>query len=381
MIGLRGIPASYGGVERAVEELSSHLVAGGHEVTVYARRGYSDKGVRSVGGVRIVTLPHVPTKHLEAITHTFLAVIHAGLRRNLDIVHIHATGPALFSFVPRVLGIPVVATVQGLDWRREKWGKVARGVLWVAARAAGRLPNRTIVVSRELKRFYQEEVGLETVYIPNGVTAAPTSPSLRRPSELPPLTAGGYVLFLGRIVPEKHVHTLVSAFASVPAGSDLVIAGPSSHSDDYVRRVQELADRDSRVHVVGPQYGVAKTWLLRNAAVFVQPSSIEGLPIALLEAMAEGAYPIVSNIPENIEPVTVEGQTLCRSVPVDDPASLGRAIGAALLDPERPQIAEALRANVALVYDWAQICDETVEVYRDVMRGRSARPTDPYRPL
>ncbi len=122
------------------------------------------------------------------------------------------------------------------------------------------------------------------------------------------LESDSYVLFLGRLVPEKHVHTLIRAYRQVPGSTPLVIAGPGSHSPEYVEELTRLAGEDDRVRMLGPRYGEEKAWLLHNAAAFVQPSSIEGLPIALLEALAAGCYPIVSSIPENLEPVTVEGE-------------------------------------------------------------------------
>src|SRR4051794_2041369 len=169
MIGLRGIPASYGGVERAVEELSAHLADRGHEITVYARSAYSDPDVREHRGVKIVRLPQVNTKHAEAATHSVLSVAHALWTRRFDLIHLHATGPGALAPLVRLGGLPAVVTVQGLDWRREKWGRGARNVLRLAARLVARGPDKTIVVSQELARHFRDEHGVDPVYIPNGV--------------------------------------------------------------------------------------------------------------------------------------------------------------------------------------------------------------------
>src|SRR4051794_5360267 len=376
MIGLRGIPASYGGVERAVEELSAHLVERGHEVTVYARSAYSDPDVDDHRGVKVVRLPQVNTKHAEAATHSLLSVAHALASRKFDLIHLHATGPGALAPLVRLGGLPAVVTVQGLDWRREKWGRGARAVLRLAARLSARGPNKTIVVSRELARHFQEEHGVDPVYIPNGVRH---EQKLTNPP-LGDLSPEEFVLFLGRLVPEKHVHTLIRAYRRVDSDVPLVVAGPASHSPDYVSELHALAQEDERVRLVGPQYGPEKAWLLENALAFVQPSSIEGLPIALLEALSAGRYPIVSRIPENLEPVTVQGEALGLSVDVGDVDGLTQAIEAAITSESRDEVGTRLADHVRQEYDWSEIAAATENVYREVVaeqrggRGRRRLP-------
>lgn len=364
MIGLRGIPASYGGVERAVEELAATLATRGHDVTVYARAAYSPADLHEHRGVRIRRLPQINTKHLEAASHTTLALAHAIRAREFDVVHLHATGPGAMSPIVRAAGIPVVVTIQGLDWRREKWGPPARAVLRAASSLAVRGPHEAIVVSRELQRYYRDELSTETTYIPNGVKREPVTEA-DQPVES--LTSDGFVLFLGRLVPEKHVHTLIAAYRAVPGDAPLVIAGPDSHSPEYVARLHEMARQDPRVRMIGPRYGAEKAWLLHNASAFVQPSSIEGLPIALLEALSASRFPIVSEIPENLEPVTVDGERLGLSFPVGDDAALAEAIGHALGREDRAQVGERLARHVDDTYDWTTIAERTEEVYARVM--------------
>jgi glycosyltransferase involved in cell wall biosynthesis len=375
MIGLRGIPATYGGVERAVEELSAHLVERGHEVTVYARSAYSDADVHEHRGVRVVRLPQVNTKHLEAASHSAVALAHALVARRFDVIHLHATGPGALSALPRIAGTPTVVTIQGLDWRREKWGSAARAVLQAAAALSARSPDRTIVVSRELERYFSERHGVDPVYIPNGVQ--PDDHEGVAPA--PDLEPDGFVLFLGRLVPEKHVHTLVRAYRHVEADLPLVIAGPDSHSPEYVDELRELAAADPRVRLLGPQYGPEKAWLMGNALAFVQPSSIEGLPIALLEALSAGRYPIVSSIPENLEPVTVGDQTLGQTTPVGDERQLAGAIAGAIAAPDREDVGRRLRDHVREAYDWAAIAQATEATYREILRDRRPGPGSPRR--
>lgn len=266
MVGLRGIPASYGGVETAVEQLAPRLAASGVEVTVYTRPGYVEHPGDDYLGVTLRSAPAVDTKHLEAISHTVCALFDA-LRssRRPDIVHFHATGPALLAWLPRLFGVSTVVTIQGWDWQRGKWGGLARRVLRLAARVAVKSPDGVIGVSKAIVKEAGTQYGRSIRYIPNGVTL-PLSRGVPSPESLLDLEtflgARPTALFLGRIVPEKEVLTLVRAFATLP-GSDirLVVAGPSSHSDEYVEQVEAAASADSRIRVLGPQYGDSKQWL------------------------------------------------------------------------------------------------------------------------
>ncbi|MBA2276876.1 MAG: glycosyltransferase family 4 protein [Chloroflexia bacterium] len=359
MIGTRGLPPSYGGVERAVAALADELASRGLRVTVYGRAGYCDRALHDWHGVRQISLPCIRTKHLEAISHTALATAHALASREFDLIHFHATGPALFASLARLAGKASVATVQGLDWRREKWGPVARTVLRLAARTAATVPNATIVVSRQLQHLLHVTYSVDATYIPNGVDLSDLGAA---DQSLEGLSSDGYVLFLGRIVPEKQVHLLIEAFARLDTDKLLVIAGPSSHSDRYVRYVEDLAAGDDRVRIVGPRYGAEKGWLLSNASVFVQPSTIEGLPIALLEALGVGARTIVSDIPENVEAITLGGVRFGHVFRSKDADDLRRAIQEVL---EMPADATAdAGERVRREYAWNRIATETEQVYR-----------------
>ncbi len=371
MIGTRGLPASYGGVEVAVEQLSRELAKRGHRVSVYGRSAYCDPKLEEIDGVEQITLPQINTKHLEALSHTMLSTMHAVTRRRFDVIHFHATGPTILSLATRALGVPTVATVHGLDWRREKWGATARQTLRVAARVAATVPNQTIAVSQELERFLNSHYNTSTTYIPNGVNLS----ELDEPAPVPGLEPGRFVLHLGRIVPEKQAHTLIEAFRHVPSEFRLAIVGPSSHSDAYMREVEELAQRDERVLLLGPRYGAEKAWLLQNAAVFVQPSTLEGLPIALLEALAHDRFTIVSDIPENVEAVTLSDEQPHGLVfRTGDVRDLSHKLTLALSRESRPMedllsVGDLVRAR----YDWERIARDTESVYQRALTSSHRR--------
>lgn len=369
MIGTRGLPATDGGVEMAVEALSRELARRGHRVTVYGRRAYCDPSLHQHEGIRQIPLAQLNTKHLEAISHTALASAHAlTAHGNYDLVHYHATGPSLLSWMPRLRGVATVATIQGMDWKREKWGPFAREVLRVAARAATTIPDETIVVSRVLRGLLMDNYGRASHYIPNGVDLSGMSEA--QPVE--GLADRPFALFLGRIVPEKQVHVLVQAFSRLAGDFRLAIAGSSSHSDEYVETVRALAAADERVVLLGSRYGAQKAWLLRNAAVFVQPSTIEGLPIALLEALACDQFTIVSDIPENVEAVTVDAEEpfglVFHTGDIDDLAqklALALSSGSRLLS-DTPRVGHLVRDK----YNWEHLTDETELVYRQALARR-----------
>jgi glycosyltransferase involved in cell wall biosynthesis len=359
MVGLRGIPATHGGIEGAVEALAGRLVARGNDVTVYARRSYSEQRPHSYRGVRLRYLPQIHTKHLEAASHTALAMSHVVARERPDVVHVHAVGPALFSFMPRLASVPSVATVHALDARREKWGPLASGVLRFGERVAATVPDRTIAVSRLMRDYLERRYRHPITYIPNGVDIEALEP----PQPIDLLEAGGFLLFMGRIVPEKEVDTLIGAFRRVPGDLRLAVVGPGTHSDRYVQDVERLAAADERVVMLGPRYGGEKTWLLQNAAAFVQPSAVEGLPIALMEAMGCGRPCVVSDIPEHLEVVDPGDGPLASVFRVGDEEDLAATLTAALDDSRRAALAEAGRRHVLTTYGWDFVAEQTEREY------------------
>jgi glycosyltransferase involved in cell wall biosynthesis len=369
MIGQRGVPATFGGVERHVEELGALLAARGHDVTVYNRRNYVDDDRSDYRGMHVRTLSTIGTKHLDAIVHSGLSTVDA-MRRGVDIVHYHAIGPGFPSFVPRTLSrAKVVQTVHGRDAERAKWSPAARTILRTGEWLSARVPDATVVVSRDLADHYRTRFGRTTTYIPNGVHEPTTRPASEI-TERFGLCGGDYALFVGRMVPEKEPDLLVRAFRDIAGDHRLVLAGGSSYTNEYVRSVESLARSDPRVLMPGYVYGPLLDELYTNAAVFVLPSTLEGLPLTLLEACAYGTPVVVSDIEPNLEIVGADGpgHRVFRAGDRDD---LTRALGRALDDSvvER-SAAQDLKGRVLADYRWDAAADATEAVYASVLGRR-----------
>jgi glycosyltransferase involved in cell wall biosynthesis len=359
MIGQKGVPATYGGIERHVEELAKGLASSGHAVRVYCRRHYTPRGAR-LPGVKLVRLPSVNTKHLDAITHVALSSWHATFT-DADIIHYHALGPSSLVWLPQAFGKRTVVTVHGLDWRRAKWGPVARGFLRLGAWTATHLPAATIVVSKTLRDYFADGGAGRLHYIPNGTplpAPAPSGPVVARGLE-----PGRYLLFVGRLVPEKAVEVLLRAHREAVPDWPLVIAGEGHFTDDYVALCRREAGPN--VHFTGAVYGAELASLWQHAALVVAPSALEGLSIALLEAMSFGRAVLVSDIPENLEVVAGVGQTFRAG----DAADLGERLRELLATPERlAELGRAGRERIERDYSWEGVVRDTVRVYESVLK-------------
>ena len=275
------------------------------------------------------------------------------------------SGPTLCAPLARLAGLRVVATVHALDFERAKWGPSARLVLRLGAWCAARIPNRTIVVSQQLRAHFEEHYGRSTTYIPNGI----------EPLELASTCGGAatgnkHFLFLGRLVPEKGVHTLIEAYRELETDLRLVIAGPSSHSDDYVAKLQALAAGDARISFAGPVYGAEKAELFVRTYALCQPSTLEGLPIVLLEAMSLGICPIVSDIPEHLEVVRDDdGRPAALVFRAGDANDLRGALVRALAQADATAaLGQAAVAIVSARYNWDDAVAKLESLYGEVVR-------------
>jgi glycosyltransferase involved in cell wall biosynthesis len=357
-IGGRGLVSKYSGIESYYEQAGLELARLGHQVTVYCR-DYFTPPINTHNGMRVRRLPTIRTKHLETLVHTFLSTLRVMASDN-NVVHYHCLGPALFSFLPRLVGKKTVVTVQGLDWQRAKWGHVASAVLRCGERAAVSFPNATMVVSKTLQKYYREKHGRETIYVPNGANRIqrPECEYLREQDLLP----GNYVLYLGRLSPEKNCHLLIEAFEKVRTEMKLVLAGGSSHTDSYVAELRSHGSE--RIRFLPWVSGGDLEQLLANAALFVLPSTMEGLSLALLDAMAAGVCVLTSDIPENREVVDGAGFTFRRG----DANELERILDVLIRNPElRRQAGIRERDRIQKQYLWPEIALSIEAVYQKVL--------------
>jgi len=369
-IGGRGLVSKYSGVESYYEQAGHELARLGHEVTVYCRSYFTPpipNPTATHNGMRVVRLPTIRSKHLETVVHTLLSTAHA-MTSDYDVVHYHCLGPALFSFLPRLAGKKTVVTVQGLDWQRGKWGRIASRILRWGEAAAVFSPDATMVVSHTLQRHYRQQYNRDTIYIPNGATLAPR----RLPRQLIEwdLLADNYVLFLGRFSPEKNCHLLINAFENLNTEMKLVLAGGSSggssgrpsHSDSYAQSLRR--HESDRIRFLPWVSGSNLEELLSNAALFVLPSEIEGLSLALLDAMAAGVCVLTSDIPENNEVVDGAGFTFRRG----DQADLERMLDLLVHNPElRRESAARGRERVQSQFLWPAIARSIEKAYYKVL--------------
>ncbi|MDP3771631.1 MAG: glycosyltransferase family 4 protein [bacterium] len=376
MIGAKGLPAIIGGVERHVEELSTRLVKSGCAVTVYARPWYTGRSpwsVRMYHGVRLVSLPSFVTKHLDAISHVFLATLHA-MRDRYDVYHFHGVGPALFAFLPRVFRprSRVIVTFHCVDRHHAKWGWFARAMLTAGEWAACRFPHETITVGETLQKYCGGRYGQTTICIPNGVGRVKSDEGRVKSSSeiLEPfgLTPRRYLLVVSRLVPHKGVHTIITAFRHLKRERldlrdlQLAIVGAPAFTDAYRDELAILAAGDQDIRFLGQQTGVTLDALYVNCLSFVHASASEGLPIVLLEAAAAGAVPVVSNIPEHREVINRVGGMLFRVGDVwDCVATLDIVVRSA---NSLPRIGAAIRSAVLKHYDWDAAVTRTRACYQ-----------------
>lgn len=371
-IGQKGIPAKIGGVERHVEELAVRLAGKGHDVFVYVRNNYTDGNMREYKGVKLVRLPSIATKHLDAISHTFLATIHSFFG-NYDIIHYQGIGPGSLSFLVKIFSpkTSLVATYHCQDYFHQKWGLLAQAYLKFGEFVISTVPDKTIAVSNNLKSFLEKKFKKEVSMIPNGF--ATFEGALGRESlEKWGLESGEYILSVSRLIRHKGIHYLIEAFKKIKKegrnkNKKLVIAGEGAFTDDYVLELKKMGAGDEDIVFTGHVSGKPLGEIISNAYLFVHPSESEGLSITLLEAMGYGKAVLASDIPENLEAQRGTGFNF-KSGNVED---LSRQLSFLVSDAESVRTAGMAAKRVAEeIYDWDRITGETDSLYRNLARNK-----------
>lgn len=367
MFGQKRIPSRYGGVEIVVEQLSTRMAKQGHEVICYNRRSRQGSAEQTEGrkcsdykGVKLRSVPTWDQKGLAAVTSSFFAALFASLSR-AEVVHIHAEGPAFFSWIPKLFGKRVIVTVHGLDWQRAKWKNgFAAGYIRAGEKMAVRCADEIIVLSRNAQNYFRKTYGRDTVRIPNGIP----EPAHREASLITEqfgLQKDGYILYLGRLVPEKGIHYLIEAYRQLHTDKQLVIAGGSSDTDEYCRQLKQMAAGDGKILFTGFVQGQLLEELFSNAYVYVLPSDVEGMPLSLLEAMSYGNCCLVSDIPECVEVVEDKAMTFQQGNVKD----LTNRLQAFCDDSQQVlHLKSAAKHCCREMCSWDEVTERTLELYQ-----------------
>ncbi len=372
MIGQKGIPTKTGGIERHVEALALNLVNQKHQVFVYTRANYTNKNLKEYKGVKLISLPTIHSKNLETAFHTFVATLHASLLiKDLDIIHYHGIGPALFSWLPRLLkpSIKVISTFHCQDYYHQKWSWLARKFLKLGEKFSVLFSHDLIVVSKQLKKYVKETYNHSANYIPNGVEIyknTDISKAQKQSLSWWNLKPKQYIITVSRLVRHKNIHLLIQAHQSLSQSirkqRKLVIVGDSAFTDNYKKELKKLAKNDKNIIFTGQQNGRALELLFRNAYLFVQPSSSEGLSFALLEALNYEVPTLVSNIPANLEIVGKNTFTF-KNKSLND---LSHQLSSILNLPHKKlqKKVTLLKQKVTNEYSWIKIVRAVEKIYR-----------------
>ncbi|MDJ0571263.1 MAG: glycosyltransferase family 4 protein [Pleurocapsa sp. MO_192.B19] len=365
VIGAKGLPARQGGIEHYCKELYSRMVEEDHSIDVFARASYIEQPWLSVSnyqGIRVFCVPSLPLKGLDAFICAAIATIVSTIK-GYDIIHFHALGPAIFCFIPKLFSsAQVVVTCHGLDWKRAKWNKFARYIIRLGEKNAVRYAHKLIVVSQYLHNYFHTTYGLETNYIPT----APSTYSRLIPnfsySKSLGLKKGRYILFLGRLVPEKRPDLLIEAFQLLnPRGWKLVIVGSTKPLDKFKLQLIKNKRGNENIIFTNELRGSYLSEIVSRAGLFVLPSDLEGLPLAMLEAMKEGIPIIASNIAPHQQLIGSKRGMLFQAGNIQ---SLSRCLKQAISQPEGLQkMAEEGQKYVKANYRWDKVTYENLQVY------------------
>ena len=366
VLGIRGLPDVQGGVETHAKELYGRLAASDCAVEVIVRTPFVPVDKRTFGAIRLRRIWSPRTPGLEALVHSVLGVLYAGIARP-DVLHIHAVGPAVVTLIARMLGLRVVVTHHGPDYDREKWGSFARWVLKTGESIGMRYAHARIGISKVIVDLIRSKYGLDASLIPNGVVVVGSDFGVDQVTSFG-LQPGHYFLQVSRVVPEKRQLDLILAYTSAAlTGWKLALVGGLG-DDEYSAEVMAAA-KNAGVVLTGFLKGVALQQLYAHAGAFVLPSSHEGLPIALLEALSYGLPVLASDIPANLE-VELEPSSY---FPVGDISALSQKLAQIAREPRDHNIVAARKRWVAQKYDWARIAAQTLAVLQSVSKSKGGR--------
>ncbi len=363
ILGIRGVPANYGGFETFAEQLGARLAARGHEVTVYGRDRYIARGLRAYRGMRIVRLPAPRSKYLETVIHSLFAAIHA-IGGRYDVVYVCNSANVPAVILLRLLGRRVVLNVDGLEWQRAKWNPIGRAYYRLCAWAAAHLPVHLVTDARVIQDYYARAYGRRTDYFPYGtdLERVPDDGTLARVG----LEPGRYVLYVSRLEPENNAHVVIDAYARVTSDLPLAIVGDAPYASDYIADLHSTAD--PRVRFLGAIYGDGYRVLRSHATAYVQATEVGGTHPALVEAMGFGNTILANDVPEHRETLGEAGRYY------QGPEALARELQAILDDPDTArELGRRAHERASAIYGWDAIAD-AYEAWLEGLVKRRPRP-------
>lgn len=347
ILGIRGVPANYGGFETFAEQLGTRLAARGHEVTVYGRDRYNAQGLRAYRGMHIVCLPAPRSKYLETVVHSLFAAIHA-IGGRYDVVYVCNSANVPAVILLRLFGRRVVLNVDGLEWQRAKWNPIGRTYYRLCAWLAAHLPIHLVTDARVIQDYYARAYGRRTDYFPYGtdLEPVPDDGTLGRYG----LEAGRYVLYVSRLEPENNAHVVIDAYARVRTDLPLAIVGDAPYASEYIARLH--ATTDPRVRFLGAIYGEGYRVLRSHAAAYVQATEVGGTHPALVEAMGFGNAILANDVPEHRETLGDSGRYY------RGPEALARELQTVLDDPDVARdLGRRAHERASAIYGWDTIAD------------------------
>lgn len=354
-----------GGIEIVVKELCTRMARDGCQVTCYNRSGHHVSGAEydrkiEYEGICQKSVPTIERKGLAAVSSSAFAAFYSAFGK-YDVIHIHAEGPAFFAWLPKMFGKRVIVTIHGIDWQREKWQSgFGSKFIRQGEKNAVKYADEIVVLSKGVQDYFRETYGRETHFIPNGVSR-PVNRKANLITDRFGLTSDSYILFLGRLVPEKGIRYLVEAFKNVKTEKRLVIAGGSSDTDSFTRELKDLVKDDHRIIFTGFVQGNLLDELYSNAYIYTLPSDLEGMPLSLLEAMSYGNCCLVSDILECSEVVEDKALIFRKS----DVGDLREKLQDACDHPEDVMKLKKQAADfICEKYDWDDVVEKTLNLYR-----------------
>ncbi len=366
MLGQKRVPSREGGVEIVVEELSTRMAKLGHYVVCYNRSGKHvlDKNKKSEDlkeykGVKLKKVITIDKKGLAAMTSSFFATVKI-LFFKAEVVHYHAEGPCAWMWIIKWFSKKrIIATIHGLDWQRAKWGNFASKYIKFGEKMAVKYADEIIVLSKNVQEYFKKEYDRDTVFIPNGVS----KPTIGKASIITKkygIKKDEYILYLGRLVPEKGIHYLIEAFNKIKTDKKLVIAGGASDTDSYFVELKEMSKNNKNIIFTGFVEGKELSELYSNAYIYCLPSDLEGMPLSLLEAMSYGNCCLTSDIKECSEVTQNNGVTFKKS----DVKDLTKTLQSLCDNVKKvKEYKEEAQKYILNKYNWDDVVKQTLKLY------------------